>query len=666
MTKLARFLSIVLVSLALPAHGQSVASRVRTNTDRDLLTSLVAAEDSRDSTVRPTDARRRGLASENAFIRAFTVRGLGRLERASLIPIVTPVLDDRGAGVRAAAADALAQAAAHGGAADARAALVRRFQVERDAAVRGALLEALGRLSQGSADQATKTANLIAPSLLSASPVERRGAIRGIFFLVRKPEARGAGVIPASVTDRAFAMLTEKASVGYSSADRVNMATAVVSSGAMSDARLLALFGHDDPYVRERAIGAVQGTTDTATIRAVIGRATKDTAAIVRFRAVAIFARWLRARDGCGLLRQMIHDADVSVALAAIDALSGCRGDSETTAHVLDSLTALLATDDRWHVPAHALAALSVIDGARARGQISKFEKADNFFVRMYAAAAARSMRDTAVLIRLANDRHPNVQSAAIAGLAALVGHTADSTYIAALTSDDNQLLIAASAALKGSTFPGVVVAVQNARKRLAAATPGRETAKDGMVALQARLLEFGAKLPDPGVIPFPKIATPTFAELATIEQTEATIEMSDGTIVTFRFHPFDAPTNAARFVRLSRLGTFNGLTFHRVAPFFVVQGPSPNANEYAAPDGPFTRDELGVDNARGTIGLSTRGRDTGDGQIYINTVDNTRLDHDYTVMATIVSGIEAFDRMQEGARIKRITLALSGGRSAR
>jgi cyclophilin family peptidyl-prolyl cis-trans isomerase len=123
------------------------------------------------------------------------------------------------------------------------------------------------------------------------------------------------------------------------------------------------------------------------------------------------------------------------------------------------------------------------------------------------------------------------------------------------------------------------------------------------------------------------------------------------------KLFPFDAPTNASRFARLARAGTFNGLTFHRVAPFFVVQGPSPNANEYSAPDKPFARDELGVSNIHGTVGLSTRGRDTADGQIYINTVDNVWLDHEYTVMGAITSGLEVFDRMQEGARIRRITI---------
>src|SRR5258708_9839099 len=171
-------------------------------------------------------------------------------------------------------------------------------------------------------------------------------------------------------------------------------------------------------------------------------------------------------------------------------------------------------------------------------------------------------------------------------------------------------------------------------------------------------MTEFRVSVDSSAIRPLTRVPTPTFSDLAAIEQTEASIEMADGAVVKLRFHAFDAPTNSARFVRLAKAGVFDGLTFHRVAPFFVVQGPSPNANEYSAPDAPFTRDELGLENLRGTVGLSTRGRDTADGQISVNTVHNPRLDHNYTVMATIVSGLETFDRMQEGARIKRITFA--------
>jgi cyclophilin family peptidyl-prolyl cis-trans isomerase len=140
-------------------------------------------------------------------------------------------------------------------------------------------------------------------------------------------------------------------------------------------------------------------------------------------------------------------------------------------------------------------------------------------------------------------------------------------------------------------------------------------------------------------------------------------IEMMDGARVALRLLPFEAPTNAARFARLARRGYFDGLTFHRVVPNFVVQGGSPHANEYTG-DGPFSRDELGLaGNWRGTVGLSTRGRDTGDAQIFFNLVDNVRLDHDYTFFAVVVEGVEAVGRVLEGARIRsvRVRRVLSG-----
>ena len=56
-------------------------------------------------------------------------------------------------------------------------------------------------------------------------------------------------------------------------------------------------------------------------------------------------------------------------------------------------------------------------------------------------------------------------------------------------------------------------------------------------------------------------------------------------------------------------------------------------------------------------MGISTRGKDTGDGQIFIDLVDLPRLDRDYTVFGYVISGMEIVDRMLEGARIRAITL---------
>jgi cyclophilin family peptidyl-prolyl cis-trans isomerase len=80
--------------------------------------------------------------------------------------------------------------------------------------------------------------------------------------------------------------------------------------------------------------------------------------------------------------------------------------------------------------------------------------------------------------------------------------------------------------------------------------------------------------------------------------------------------------------------------------------------------DGPYLRDEVGlVSHDRGTIGISTRGRDTGDAQLFLNVVDNPRLDHDYTVFARIISGLDVADRILECAVIDRIEIVFPQAR---
>jgi cyclophilin family peptidyl-prolyl cis-trans isomerase/HEAT repeat protein len=639
-------IAVALINAA-EVQAQSVASRVVTAADRGLLTQLVEAEDTRRLPWLG-DFRERGLTSTNPYLRAFTVRGLGRLERPEVLPALAKALGDSSAEVRAAAADAIAQAVTRGDSVTrARSLLLDVLGRERDVAVRAMVLESIGRLPQGSVDQVKATANAIAPSLSMASVVERRGAIRGVFFLARKREARSAGAIPTEVTDKMFAMLDEE-SAGFTSTDRFNIAYTLWGALALNDQRSHRLFADRETMVRERGVVNFARSNDLPLIRAHLQKTLVDSAPIIRFRSIGVYAQKLRPTDGCAPLVELTRDRDITVALGATDALSACRNDTTVARH-LRSIANGLREDDSWHLPAHAFVSLAAIDSMAARMLMPRFMTASNFYVRMYADAAARILRDTASLFVLSRDVHPNVQAAAIEGLSRIVGHQADTVYLRALESDDNQVLMAAAAALEGSNLPDVSPV---ARMRLdRRAQRGWQTDRDGQEALW-KLLKAS---PKGG--PFLRMPLPNFDELAALEASTARIEMADGTIVTMKLHPFEAPTNAFRFARLARAGTFDGLTFHRVAPFFVVQGPSPNANEYSAPDKPFARDELAVSNVRGTVGLSTRGRDTADGQIYINTVDNVWLDHEYTVMATITSGLEAFDRMQEGARIRRITI---------
>jgi cyclophilin family peptidyl-prolyl cis-trans isomerase len=118
-----------------------------------------------------------------------------------------------------------------------------------------------------------------------------------------------------------------------------------------------------------------------------------------------------------------------------------------------------------------------------------------------------------------------------------------------------------------------------------------------------------------------------------------------------------EAPLSALRVATRARQGYYSGLTFHRVVPNFVIQGGSPGANEYMG-DGPYMRDEVGLlAHRRGSVGISTRGRDTGDAQIFVNLVDLPRLDHTYTVFAEVAAGMDVVDAILEGDVIERVDL---------
>jgi cyclophilin family peptidyl-prolyl cis-trans isomerase len=132
---------------------------------------------------------------------------------------------------------------------------------------------------------------------------------------------------------------------------------------------------------------------------------------------------------------------------------------------------------------------------------------------------------------------------------------------------------------------------------------------------------------------------------------------LEDGA-VTLRLLKDVAPVTIARFAELVSRGYYNGLTFHRVAPNLLVQGGSPGANDYMG-TARYMREEVGPQAAhiRGAVGISTRGNDTGNGQIFIDLVDLPRFDGSYTVFGYVTQGMEFIDRMLEGARIVSISV---------
>ena len=179
----------------------------------------------------------------------------------------------------------------------------------------------------------------------------------------------------------------------------------------------------------------------------------------------------------------------------------------------------------------------------------------------------------------------------------------------------------------------------------------------EGAAAAIAKLLPSGSKAPVATPKPLPRLPLPTEADLSRMSTARVVLTIRGRGDIVMRLRPDEAPLNAFRFLRLAESGYYTNLTFHRVVPAFVAQGGSPPGNEFSG-DGPFSRDEVGrLANLRGSIGLSTRGRDTGDAQFYVNLADNLRLDHTYTVFAQVEAGMDVVDALVEGDAIERVVV---------
>ncbi len=117
---------------------------------------------------------------------------------------------------------------------------------------------------------------------------------------------------------------------------------------------------------------------------------------------------------------------------------------------------------------------------------------------------------------------------------------------------------------------------------------------------------------------------------------------------------PDVAPVTVVRFLELARAGTYNGLTFHRVVPGFVVQGGDPRGDGYGGPGFWQRCEDSRLPYARGTVGMALAGRDTGGSQFFVTHAAQPHLEGRYTAFGQVVEGLDVLDRLQVGDRIRR------------
>ena len=141
-----------------------------------------------------------------------------------------------------------------------------------------------------------------------------------------------------------------------------------------------------------------------------------------------------------------------------------------------------------------------------------------------------------------------------------------------------------------------------------------------------------------------------------------AIIETERG-IIVIELYPESAPQTVANFEKLVNKGFYDGLTWHRVVPDFVIQGGDPDGTGAGGP-GYTVPAEIKEKHLRGSVATARQGdevnptRASSGSQFYICLEPQPGLDGQYTVFGGVIRGMDAVDQIQKGDHMKKITLA--------
>jgi peptidyl-prolyl cis-trans isomerase B (cyclophilin B) len=139
-----------------------------------------------------------------------------------------------------------------------------------------------------------------------------------------------------------------------------------------------------------------------------------------------------------------------------------------------------------------------------------------------------------------------------------------------------------------------------------------------------------------------------------------AEIHTSKG-VMKIEFFENDAPNTVANFTKLAQSGFYNGLTFHRVLPDFVIQGGCPNGIGNGGPGYKIDCELTGENqyHDRGVLSMAHAGRNTGGSQFFIchSRTNTAHLDRNHTCFGKVVEGLEVIDAIRQGDVMEKVII---------
>jgi cyclophilin family peptidyl-prolyl cis-trans isomerase/HEAT repeat protein len=345
-----------------------------------------------------------------------------------------------------------------------------------------------------------------------------------------------------------------------------------------------------------------------------------------------------------------VGDPMPTVRLAALQGFA--RRDDDTFLSVLSGLD----PDPHWSVRAGLATILGSKDPARSLPRLTPMLADEDARVIPAVLTAMTKLKAPGVakiLFEHLAKEDVGIRSAAAGNIGELKPEGGVDVLVAAYKRGEADLVIdTRAAALEALSKYGAAAAVPTLRTALADKDWAvRVKAAELLKALDPTIETARAIRPVPvrNTLSYdsPLLTVPVVSPHVYIETEKGTIEIE--------LDVLDAPITAGNFMTLARKGYFDGLSFHRVVPNFVIQGGDPRGDGDGGP-GYTIRDELNQEPyLRGTVGMALAWRDTGGSQFFITHGPQPHLDARYTVFGRVVSGMEVVDAINQWDVMKRV-----------
>jgi len=156
--------------------------------------------------------------------------------------------------------------------------------------------------------------------------------------------------------------------------------------------------------------------------------------------------------------------------------------------------------------------------------------------------------------------------------------------------------------------------------------------------------------------MPAKRYSAPPAMQIETNRTYHAIIKTNKGDI-HLQLNPAEAPTTVNNFVALARDAYYDGVTFHRVVPGFVIQGGDPTGSGSGSPGYKFQDESVRRPYKAGTVAMANAGPNTNGSQFFICLEDQPNLPPNYTIFGDTVSGMDVVRNIRVGDVMQSVTI---------